>query len=82
MDDEAWNKRLLDEIDLAEEDAKQRPGANDRSKFTVFWHCFMLGMIAASTKTVREELRQRHQAMDARLTAVEEHLTAQRKGSE
>ncbi|HZH10565.1 MAG TPA: hypothetical protein VEZ24_09350 [Microvirga sp.] len=70
MDDEAWNKKLVEAADGAMDGGGKSLG----ERFGA--------MLAACVRTVRDEMREKHRKTDERLTAIEEHLTAIREGRE
>ncbi|HZH12707.1 MAG TPA: hypothetical protein VEZ24_20340 [Microvirga sp.] len=82
MDDEAFEKKMLDIFDRLAEREKEAPGAQDRIGFTKQASNLIFGMIAATGKALHEDFRAEHRKTDQRLTAIEEHLTAIREGRE
>ncbi|MBB3020662.1 hypothetical protein FHR70_003748 [Microvirga lupini] len=74
MDEDAWDEKILEELDRAFENAGKISGKGLGP--------LVGAMLAACVKTVRDEMREKHRKTDERLTAIEEHLTAIREGRE
>jgi hypothetical protein len=83
MNDQAWNDLLIEKVDTAAKAATEETKSTDsKLSFSSFWVRFFSKTIAATGSAIRDEMRFRHNQSDARLTAIEEHLTAIREGRE